>query len=547
MIPSLQGRLQDFNLPQLIALLETMQSSGRLEVTASGGNGVLFFAKGQLVDASLGEANGEVAAFQILTFDDGEFCFVKGHAEREANLDHSNQALCMEAMRLLDESRDPKTRFSLQSHGSPIEGEADAALVVEALKAGPATIGELSKRSGVSRIAVCFHLDHLVRSELVMRTCEDVSLPVGPSEPDAIRVLIVDDSELMRRNLSRLFEAAPDIRVVGAASSGREALEMIPQVRPDVVSLDLHMPDMDGVATLKRIMLSDPIPTVILTAANPEQLDRTFDAILRFGAVDFITKPSRMRGKVQEQGEAIVRRVRTAARVNLRGVRLFQPRLSKVRQQAAPRQCQGLITGIAGTGACLSLMQLLSHLPADLPFGVFSVVSLTPEFLRAFAAYMSRYSAFQLKVVEQEEPLMAGVCYLATSESPVRLVDRGDGPRVVLEHGAGATDPNLLLYDTARLFAQDGVGLLMSNERDDLEPGIVELRRSGGLVMAQLPETCIDPTGPLSAIENGLVQRTVVLNRIASELSQTYVQRSQRWQDVSARKDEGDSWQTMSC
>jgi two-component system chemotaxis response regulator CheB len=549
---SLQGRLQDFNLPQVVALLEAMQSSGRLNVLTSSLEGALIFQQGQVIDAETGGRIGELAAHLILASEEGEFRFQKEQLGRPAVIGRSNQALCMETMRLVDESRDHSAHFSLATLARETRHTARVAedgQILEAIGGRKATVREISEWCSLHRIEVLFRLEALIKAGVVSRTNgrSPRSASSGRKNPDAVRVLVVDDSRLMRRNLTRLFESAPGLEVVGAAASGREALDMIPDVRPDVISLDLHMPELDGVATLKRIMLSDPIPTVILSAANPEELDRTFDAILRFGAVDFVTKPSKMRGAIDVQGQSIVERVRTAAGVNLRGIRLFQPRLLKRSLQALPRPCSGLVTAIAGTGACLPLMQLLSHLPADLPFGLLCVTSMSDEFLNAFIAYMGRYSPFQLKVVKDGDRVMAGVGYLVTREAPVRIVDRPSGPTFVFETGAGPTDPNLLMYDTARHFGATGVGLLMSNQAEDLESGLGELTKSGGLTLAQLPETCIDATGPQMAVDQGLIQRTVVLNRLASELSQTLALRTHRSDGGSPRDGGKDPWQTISC
>lgn len=526
MTPCLTGRLEDFILPQVIALVEAVQSSGHLEVRGPGGSGNLDFRCGQIVAARHEHRTGELAAYLILSWSAGDFSFVRNGAEPQGDIGHSNQALCLEAMRLVDESKNPGLSFAPAREAPRQDLAEPLRRVLANLQAGSTTVKEIALSCRMSPLEAYYHAEKLVRVGAAVRI-EDGQPGQGVAEPqtDTIRVLVVDDSELMRRALTRLFESDPAIRVVGTAASGQEALAKLSVLRPDVISLDLHMPEMDGVTTLKRIMLTDPTPTVIVTASSPESLDLTFETILRFGAIDFITKPSRTRGEMEEQGRYVLGRLHRAARVNLRGIRLFQPRPTAAPRRATPGECSSFVLAVAGTGACLSFMQLLSNLPADLPFGVLGLLPFPDDFLRAFVAYMNKYSAFELRLATDGARPASGVCYFTNGSSPLRLLSDEHGPVLRSRSEYGPCDPNLLLYDTSQTFQTRAVGLVLSSESQDLVGGLGAIRAGGGMTLAQLPETCVDSEGPAEAVGLGLIDRTVVLNRISSDLSQFFMDR----------------------
>lgn len=520
----LAGRLEDFLLPQVISLIEVVQANGCLEIVGPDGRGSIAFGRGHIVDARLGASRGELAACLMLSWSTGEFSFRREAAEPRGPMTRGNQSLCLEAMRLLDESRDSGLAVAPASGNAPPDDESRG--VLAAIRGGARSLGQVADRCSIPLLAAYYHVEKLEAAGVVRRgvaPAESTS-DLAPEGERAVRVLVVDDSELMRRTLARLFDSDPDVRVVGVAAGGAEALELLPRLRPDVISLDLHMPGMDGITTLKRVMLTHPTPTVIVTAASPDALDLTFDSILRFGAIDFITKPSRSRGDIEEQARYILRRIRQAARVNLRGVRLFQPRLSPVTRRAVRSRAEALLVATAGTGGCLAFLQLLASLSPDLPLAIVGLLPFPDEFLRAFVGYMSRYSAFDVQIPVDGAELQGGVCYLTNSSAPMRLIGRGTGGGVRLAPADGG-GLDLLLRDAAAVFGPRTVALLLSSERRDFDSGLAAVRAAGGLTMAQLPETCVDPEGPAAALRDGAVDRVAVLNRLSQDLSQFFIDR----------------------
>jgi two-component system chemotaxis response regulator CheB len=386
------------------------------------------------------------------------------------------------------------------------------------------SLPQLADASDLSRLEAYYHLELLEEQGLVKKV--DLSADTLPVTTDArLRVLIIDDSNLMQKALTRLYESDPGISVVGTAANGQEGLAALARLKPDVVSLDLYMPVMDGVTALKHIMLSQPTPTVVVTAANPEALDLTFESILRFGAIDFITKPSRSRGNIEAQTASILTRLKKAAKVNLRGLRMVQPPPAKPGEKASRGRCQGVIIAAAGTGACLSYMQVLTSLPADLPLAVIGALPFPDDFLRAFVSFLRESATFSVETAEDGKPLESGVCYLAGMEQNVRIVPSDSGPILTVVPKSGFLSVSTLMASAARIFSHRSVGLVLSGGGDDVIEGLAAIRAAGGITLAQLPASCVDPEQPELAIQSGLVDRTVLPNHLSGSLSQLLMSR----------------------
>ncbi len=526
-IISLSGQLADFDGPVLLTILELAESSGALRVDSPSGTGLLFFDKGAVVHAEArprgdnATVHGDLAAFHVLGWQEGEFFLQHRDSTPASNVERSNQGLCLDAMRLLDESRHGKPRFALT--GEPPE-DLDPAKkrLTAALSARTSTLATLATTCGISPLTAYWHLEQLKDFGAVTR-CEIEGAPgmvPATSPAEVIRVLVVDDSTLMQRAIRRILEADQMIEVVGTANDGREALELLSALKPDVISLDLFMPVMDGVTTLKRIMLTAPVPTVIMTSANPEDLDRTFESILQLGAIDFITKPARSRGSMETQAANIRNRFRKAAAVSLRGIRMmFRPPERPAKLGGLRQDCQGAVVAIGGTGGCLSLMQLVTCLDPGLQVAVLSVLAFPKEFLKGLAAYLDKWSAFDVVLAQEGRPIQAGVCYLASTAEPPRIRRSGD-PAIFVRghrHLRGIT-PTLM--DVASAFEDKAIGLLLSGEAGDSLAGLAAVRAAGGIALAQLPTSCLDPEQSHAAIDQGLIDRVVLLPNLTSDLSQ---------------------------
>lgn len=543
---SLAGKVRDFEVPQIVSLLEYARMTGTLEISAPTGTGRLCFREGQLTEAQAGEENGELAAYVLVSCNDGEFRFQRCAVEESREPMRSNQSLVLEAARLLDESADGSAVFARVVSGAPDQVRNGTRRVFRALD-GAASIGSVAATLGCSPLEVLYHLEKLERLGAVARRSGAATTPtvpaVAPLESGRrIRVLVVDDSPLMQRVLGRLFESDPGFEVVGTAANGAEALERLGALRPDLISLDLFMPVMDGPATLKRIMLTQPTPTVVMTSASPEALDVTFESILRYGAIDFITKPSRSRGDIDEQTRLILARARKAARADLRGLRMVQPPVEAPRVRAGRVPCQGVVIAASGTGGALSMMQLLTGLPADLPCAIVGIVPLPDEFLGAFVSFMRKTAPFDVELAEDGARIQGGVCYVAGSDRDVRLVGEESHARLSVTPAGPLSSSGAVMMDAARLFGSRSAAIVLSGEGDGALVGLATIRAEGGITLAQLPTTCIDPEQSEKAIAAGLVDRVVLASHLSGSLSQLHLSRSRHGASKASPEEVAEPW-----
>jgi two-component system chemotaxis response regulator CheB len=316
----------------------------------------------------------------------------------------------------------------------------------------------------------------------------------GPSQKP-IRLLIVDDSRLIRAAVRRLFETDGQVQVVGEAANGREALDLLPSLKPDVITLDINMPVMDGLSTLKHIMIKHPTPTVMFSALTREGATETFDA-LRFGAIDFMLKPSQAKGDdVAEQERLILQKVKIAAGVEMGAVRLL--RTGHLKSQVRPSDAidtEGIVVLGASEGGYGALLKIIPQLPSDLPLTYMVILYAAPAHVAAFADYLNINSAIAVQRARHEAPLQAGTCYLASGSEYVSLCAR-DGRMAMQVNPSPFPERrgaiNMLMLSASELLESQTIGVILSGKGNDGAEGAAEIRRVGGTVIMQEPGTCL--------------------------------------------------------
>jgi len=316
----------------------------------------------------------------------------------------------------------------------------------------------------------------------------------GPSQ-NPVRLLIVDDSRLIRTAVRRLFESDGQVQVVGEATNGREALDLLPRLKPDVITLDINMPEMDGISTLKHIMIKHPTPTVMFSALTREGATETFDA-LRFGAIDFMPKPSQSRGEnVAEQEHAMLQKIKVAAGVETGAIRLLRTSRSG-RQVSRPRERdpEGVVVIGASEGGYGALLKIVPQLPPDLPAACLAILYADPAHVSAFADYLNANSAVTVKRAMTGDAIQAGTCYLASGHDYTTL--HNDGDRITLQvnpspfpERRGAI--NMLMLSVSETMPHQAVGVVLTGKGTDAAEGTAEIRRVGGTVILQAPRTCL--------------------------------------------------------
>ena len=329
----------------------------------------------------------------------------------------------------------------------------------------------------------------------------DMAAAIAAPAEAPIRLMIVDDSRLIRTVVRQMFDADEQVRVVGEAANGREALQLLPEVAPDVITLDIKMPEMDGLSTLKHIMIKRPTPTVMISALTRDGATETFDA-LRFGAIDFMPKPSqREAASLEDQKRRIKRKVKLAAGIKMDNVRLLRTRPPNGGAPAiAIERCVVLGASEGGYGA---LLKIIPQLDPAWPAAYLAVLYAAEAHLAAFVNYLDANSSLRVRRAADGMPLEAGTCYLASGREYVTAVQDGDrtGLRVHPSPFPGRRGAiNMLMLSLSEVMGARTVAVVLTGKDADGAEGAAEIARIGGEVLIQDPQTCLFKEMALSAL-----------------------------------------------
>ncbi|HYL64405.1 MAG TPA: chemotaxis response regulator protein-glutamate methylesterase [Candidatus Methylomirabilis sp.] len=346
---------------------------------------------------------------------------------------------------------------------------------------------------------------------------------------ERIKVLVVDDSALMRKLIPAILARDPSIEVVGTAMDGAFALKKIEELHPDVVTLDLEMPRMDGMETLRLIMRRAPMPVVLCSTHSKEGAYATLKA-LALGAIDFVAKPQdAAAGHLDSIADLLIEKIKVAKRAAGRKlppavVSDDPPRGKKqVRNSLPPNRI--IAIGIS-TGGPNALQYVLSQIPADFP-GSFVVVQHMPEgFTEMFAKRLDECCALEVHEAHSGDLLVAGRVLICPGNRHimVRRMPRGD--MAVLSEGPPVNghrpSADVLFHSVAQQFGPMAVGLIMTGMGEDGAEGLGAIKASGGITIAQSEDTCVVGGMPRAAISRGHASKVIPLDGIAPHLVQTF-------------------------
>ena len=337
-----------------------------------------------------------------------------------------------------------------------------------------------------------------------------------------VKTLVVDDSKLIRKVLCRVFEESESVKVVGEAGNGKEALEMVHNLNPDVITLDVNMPVMDGLTALKHIMIKYPRPTVMVSSLTREGAAVTFDA-LKYGAIDFIHKPSKVKGDdLEEQYRNMIKKIILAAEVETDSIRLIRSKKSKLSQKRSRQECKYVFAVGSAEGGYGSLLKIVPYLRPDLPLAFIIVIHAEPKYVDAFVRYLNANSLFNVKRAVDGDPLEAGVCYIAAGTEYVSLESAGNGNilHVVasgLSKRKGAV--NFLMLSLAKRMKGRSIGVILTGSGNDGINGIRAINKAGGGAIVQKPESCLCREMPESIINQCNVNMVIADNKLADKLN----------------------------
>ncbi len=335
-----------------------------------------------------------------------------------------------------------------------------------------------------------------------------------------IRVLIVDDSAVMRQLLASLLAADPEIEVVGTAADPHIARERIKALNPDVVTLDVEMPHMDGLTFLRKIMTLRPMPVVMISALTQRGAETTIEA-LEIGAVDFIAKPTGdLANGLAELAAELQRKVKAAA-----GIRVAARRAGAAPQLPRPqrrrRPTEKIVFVGASTGGVEALKALLMGFPPDCR-PTLVTQHMPPKFTTGFAERLDRQCPMTVSEAVDDEAIEPGHVYIAPGSHHFEVARVGnrhvcrlsDGPPV----SGHRPSVDVLFRSAARVSGKSAVGAILTGMGKDGADGLLELRRAGGITLGQDEQSALIYGMPRAAFECGAVMRQCPLAQMADAI-----------------------------
>ena len=336
-----------------------------------------------------------------------------------------------------------------------------------------------------------------------------------------IKVLIVDDSPLIRGILTEVIQHANDLEVVGSAEDPYQAREMIKSLNPDVITLDIEMPKMDGISFLRNLMRLRPMPVVMISTLTQQGSPITLEA-LEIGAVDFIAKPKvNVAEQLQHYAETVQEKVRTAATARLRPYRSLEAATYKAQLSSGqPFEQNSIIAIGASTGGTEAIKEVLVQMPKDAP-PIVITQHIPPVFSTSFAMRMNKTCAMHVKEAEEGDILEFGRVYIAPGDKHLKVVNKGVNKVCTLDDGAlvnrhkPAVD---VLFDSLKPFAKNVSAVLLTGMGSDGAKGLLGLLEAGAKTAAQDDQTSVVWGMPKAAVDMNAAQKVLPLQRVATHL-----------------------------
>lgn len=345
-----------------------------------------------------------------------------------------------------------------------------------------------------------------------------------------VKVFIVDDSAFMRNALSSMLSSDKDIQIVGTARDGIEAIEKIASLKPDVVTMDIEMPKMDGITALKHIMQKNPVPVIMVSSLTSEGAKATLEA-LELGAVDFIPKNlSDLSINIVKIKEILIDKIKQIGKRDILKVLLKRqsvtkaPDLSKyvIARSHGDRRI-GIVAIGTSTGGPGALQQIIPHLPKDFPVPVVIAQHMPPNFTRPFSERLNQLSKITVKEAEEGDAVNPGLALVAPGRGHMRL-KRIRGIETIVNISESKDEfiyrPSVdaLASSVAEYYPGRALGVILTGMGNDGLKGFTAIKKTGGKIYAQDEKTCVVYGMPKSVVEAGLADKVLPLDEIAGEI-----------------------------
>jgi two-component system chemotaxis response regulator CheB len=316
----------------------------------------------------------------------------------------------------------------------------------------------------------------------------------------------------MRKAIQKALALYQDIEVAGTAKNGQEALAIIPQINPDVITLDVNMPVMDGITTLKHIAVQFPKPVIMLSAFTQEGAETTFDC-LTLGAMDFICKPSQAEGQIEDQVEALVSKIRLCAKLRLKAasrMRVQKTNMQESQDITARPHAGKIVVMVGGEGSDGAYLRIIPYLLKSIPCSIVACQQMDAKIFPSFCQYLDKYSRIVVKQIQHNDLLKKGVCYFLNAPISCSLQKTMLGTACHLGPCPGNFQQSLdaMLQAAATIFSAQTVGVLLTGKEYPRE-GLRTIKRAGGMVLAQNPTTCLNPDNIYGALDSGCIDKLI--------------------------------------
>lgn len=348
------------------------------------------------------------------------------------------------------------------------------------------------------------------------------------------KVLVIDDSAFNRRAITGMLEKIPDVEVIGTATDGEEGLKKAFQLNPDIITLDLEMPVMDGFTFLRLLMSQKPVPVIVVSSRDD---DANVFRALEFGAVDFLAKPThRISRELLNIEKDLIAKVNMVADLKMDNLkkRVFQHRPAEIiadrsnmygLEKREVSDYEVLAIG-SSTGGPPALQSMLSGLSGALPLAIVVSQHMPPGFTMAFAQRLNRLSDFEVKEAADGDMVRQGRVLIAPGGCHMQFKKEGDNfyvkiiQREIQDRYAPSVDKMFL--SVADHFGDRAIGIVLTGMGNDGKLGVKAIKKANGYVIAESEETAIVYGMPREAINTGAVDKILPLNEIPSEIIHLY-------------------------
>lgn len=342
---------------------------------------------------------------------------------------------------------------------------------------------------------------------------------------EIIRVLVVDDSAYVRKVITKMLSRSPFIEVVGIAHDGAEALEKVVELKPDVITLDLIMPEMDGVAFIHKQMARSPVPIVVVSIAD--QGGEKVLAALDAGAVDFIQKPTALATEqILNISDELIGKVKEAAKIPLKKLALTSPPLDPLPiaepilpSMAIAKAFDIVVLGIS-TGGPQALTHLIPQLPADFPLPLLLVLHMPVGYTKIFAERLDKISSIRVVEAQEGELVCPGVVTIAQAGRHLTCERTAEGT-VITHLDTRPLDTlhrpavDVLFQSAAEVYGDRTLGVVMTGMGEDGKQGCAWIKARGGTVLTEAESSCIVYGMPRAVVEAGLSDHSIPLQQMA--------------------------------